>query len=142
MTTEAEQKDAAPEAPANAEPPKGIDASAKVAIFAVVAFGLVMTGGAFFVSGLRMAFSVGVGSTLAASNLYLLARIVRNATGGKGPGIWGVLGAVKVLVLVGVVWMLMKMSVVDPIGLVIGLGALPIGIFVSGAFRSKGDKAE
>jgi hypothetical protein len=124
------------ETPAAPEP-VGVDASVKVALFAVVAFGLVAAAGAFFFSGVRMAFSVAVGASVAASNLYLIARIVKNATTGNGPGIWGVLGAVKVLVLLLGVWMLMKISVVDPIGLVIGFGCLPVGIFVSGALKPK-----
>jgi hypothetical protein len=80
-----------------------------------------------------MGLSSALGATVASTNLYLLAKIVGNATAGKGPGLWGVLGAVKAIALLVVVWGLLKISLVDPIGLVIGFGALPVGIFASSA---------
>jgi hypothetical protein len=129
-------KDGEPTGGADAAP-ASLDRGVRVTLFAVVAFGAVACIAALALSGVQMAFSVGVGAAAAASNLYLLARIVKSATTGKGLGIWGVLGLVKTALLLLGVWMLLKMSVIDPIGLVIGFGCLPLGIFIGGALRNK-----
>lgn len=117
--------------------PVGIDPKTKRAIGAVVAFGALFSLAALVFGGVRLGFSAALGATVATTNLYLLARIVKNATSGRGPGVWGVLGAVKAVALLVVVWGLLKISLVDPIGLVIGFLALPVGIFVSGALAPR-----
>jgi hypothetical protein len=52
---------------------------------------------------------------------------------------WGVLAVLKVVGLFGGVWLLLGSHLVEPMGLVVGWGALPLGVAL-GAFVS--DKTE
>lgn len=45
---------------------------------------------------------------------------------------WALLGVVKMLVLFGGIWALMTRELVDPIGLVVGYGCLPLGVSLRG----------
>lgn len=120
------------------------------AVFAVGALG-------FF--GARAGLSVAVGGVAAVGNLVVLASLVRGLTtpapeganedeaggekaeardpeapkraGRRGGVAWAVLGVVKITVLFGGLWLLLTRGWVDPIGLVVGYGALPIGIAAS-----------
>lgn len=47
-------------------------------------------------------------------------------------GAWSALAAVKMLVLFGGTWILMTRGLVDPMGLLVGYGSLPIGVSLSG----------
>lgn len=108
------------------------------AIVAVGSLGALMAATAAFTWGARMAASVGTGSVIATSNLYVLSRIVgAMVKGGSGGGAWGVIALVKMLVLFGGIWLLMTHGLVDPIGLVVGYGALPIGIAIGSLVSDK-----
>ena len=45
---------------------------------------------------------------------------------------WGALAAVKMIVLFGGAWVLMTRGLVDPMGLMVGYGSLPVGVSLSG----------
>ncbi|HQY61411.1 MAG TPA: hypothetical protein PK141_08465 [Polyangiaceae bacterium] len=45
---------------------------------------------------------------------------------------WALLGVLKMLVLFGGIWALMTRALVDPIGLVVGYGCLPLGVSLRG----------
>ena len=47
-------------------------------------------------------------------------------------GAWAAFGAVKMVVLFGGTWILMTRGLVDPMGLLVGYGSLPIGVAISG----------
>ena len=47
-------------------------------------------------------------------------------------GAWAAFGAVKMVVLFGSTWILMTRGLVDPMGLLVGYGSLPIGVAISG----------
>jgi hypothetical protein len=95
--------------------------------------------------GPRMAVSVGTGASIAASNLYILSRIVHAMTGdardagggGTSAGAWGVIALGKMMVLFGGIWFLMTRGLVDPMGLVVGYGSLPIGIAIGSIVSDK-----
>jgi hypothetical protein len=115
------------------KPTSGLDARARTALVGVAAFGAMLAAGAWAVFGGRMALSVAVGAAIAALNLYGLARIlggivVARTEGDPGSGMWGIFAIVKVFALFGGVWLLMSAHLVDPLALVVGWGALPIGI--------------
>jgi hypothetical protein len=108
------------------------------ALVAVAVCGALLCVGSVFTHGPKVAGSVAAGAAIAASNLYVLSRIVRALIGGDqagegrgagmGAGAWGVLALGKMLVLFGGIWLLMTSGRVDPIGLLVGYGSLPIGI--------------
>jgi hypothetical protein len=53
----------------------------------------------------------------------------------RGKRIWGVLALVKLIVLFGAVYFLIKSGVVEPLALTAGLGVLPIGIAIRSLLR-------
>jgi hypothetical protein len=127
----------------------------------VAASGGVLTLGALAFAGVGVAFSVSVGAGLALGNLWALARIVvallpdesaaaagekGSAGGGGAPpsktgartSSWAVLGVLKMVALMAVVWLLMRYGVVSPLPMVVGFGALPIGIAIGSLVSDRG----
>lgn len=58
--------------------------------------------------------------------------------GRRGGAVWGVLAAIKMLLLFGGIWILLTRHVVDPMPLLVGYGAMPLGIVVSALWPSLG----
>jgi hypothetical protein len=80
-------------------------------------------------SGFRAGFSTAVGAAVASANLYVLGRAVAAMLGrGSGARAWRMLGLLKMILLFAGVWILLTTGLVDPIPLVVGLGALPLGL--------------
>lgn len=123
----------------NLEPPlEKRDARLVTAMVGVALLGALMAVTAQLAWGTRMAVSVGTGAAIAASNLYVLSRIVAaTIRGGAGAGAWGVIALMKMLALIGGIWLLMTRGLVDPIGLVVGYGSLPIGIAIGSIVSDK-----
>ena len=116
----------------------------RTALVGVAAFGAIFAVGAGAGWGLRAATSVIVGALVALANLYGLARILgalvgTRAEGSSDSGLWGLLAFFKVLALFGGVWLLLSSRFVDGIPLVVGWGALPMGIAVSALVSDKTD---
>jgi hypothetical protein len=131
---------------ARSEATRALDPRTRTAIVGVTAFGALFVVGAGCGWGFRAAISVAVGVLIAVANLYGLARILGallGARAGEDPnaGIWGVLAVVKVVGLFGGVWLLMTSHLVDPIGLVVGWGSLPVGIAIASLVSDKTERA-
>lgn len=121
-----------------------LDPRTRTAIVGVAAIGAMFAIGASTGWGLRAGVSVAIGALIAVANLYGLARIVgallgTRAEGDPSSGMWGLFAVLKVIGLFGGIWLLLSSHFVQPIGLVVGWGALPIGIAL-GTFVS--DKTE
>jgi hypothetical protein len=105
--------------------------------------GALFTVGGASIGGGRAGLSVATGASVALSNLYVLARIVRAVAVPETTAptnvafAWGVIALAKVMVLVGGLWLLMTCHLVDPIPLVVGYGALPIGIAIGAVLSDK-----
>ena len=122
--------------------PRRMDARLRAALVTVVVSASVFAGVASFAWSLRAALSVAVGGAIATANLYVLARIVASlmpaddGAGATEPRVtggtraWGVLALFKMIALFGGVWMLMSHKLVDPMPMLVGFGALPIGIAI------------
>jgi hypothetical protein len=131
------------DAPENGK--RGLDPRMRTALVAVAAFGAMFAIGAGWGWGLREAWSVAAGVGIAVLNLYGLARILGAMVGARSSdagdaGLWGVLAVVKVCALFGGVWILMASHLVDPLGLVVGWGALPVGIAIASFVSDKTDR--
>lgn len=87
--------------------------------------------GAAVLFGARAAASVAVGVVLAVSNLWVLERLVRVYLSSER-GKWAVVALVKAAVLFGTVAMLVKTGTVEVLPLVVGFGALPLGVTIGG----------
>ncbi|MGO8998410.1 MAG: ATP synthase subunit I [Polyangiaceae bacterium] len=125
--------------------PRGLDPRTRTAILGVAAIGAFFAIGATAGWGARSGVSVFVGALIAVANLYGLARIVgallgARAEGDAGAGLWGILAVLKVVGLFGGVWLLFASHLVDPMGLVVGWGALPIGVALGSLFSDKTER--
>lgn len=79
--------------------------------------------------GGRAALGVAAGGAIAVVNLVVFARVVRGVLSGGGRNrIWILIGILKIFALFGGVWLLLKSGVFSPLSLVVGYGALPLGI--------------
>ena len=125
--------------------PGALDPRMRTALVSVAAFGARFAIGAGCGWGGRAALSVAAGVLIAVLNLYGLARILGALVGGRAgeeedAGLWGVLAVVKVCALFGGVWLLMSSHLVDPLPLVVGWGALPVGIAIASLVSDKTDR--
>ena len=121
-----------------------IDPRTRTALIGVAGFGIIFAIAAGAGWGLRPATSVSAGALIAVLNLYGLARILGGALGartGSNPdaGLWGLFAVFKVVALFGGVWLLMRSNLVDPIPLVVGWCALPVGIAAGSLTSDKTD---
>lgn len=119
---------------------KELDPRLKMAIQVVVATGLLfaLVGGTQF--GGKVGLSVAVGSSIAASNLYVLARIIdalMSPGATKSVGGWSLAFALKLLFLFGGIWLLLSWQVVSALPLAIGYATLPIGIAIGSLVSDK-----
>ena len=119
--------------------PRRMDARLRAALVTIVVSASVFAGVAALEWSLRAALSVAVGGAIATTNLYVLARIVAALMPGDdgseaavtgGTRAWGVLALFKMIALFGGVWMLMSHRLVYPLPMLVGFGALPIGIAI------------
>lgn len=140
------------------EPPSGI----KAALGFVAAAGALFTLGALALFPPKTGLSVLIGALAATSNLWVISKIVealltpepdaelpegaeaREDAEAPEPApeptppkktfssAWAILAAVKMLVLFGGTFLLMTRGLVDPMGLLVGYGSLPVGVGISG----------
>jgi len=114
-------------------------------IAAVAVTGAVASGAALVLGGPQTALSVLVGGAIATANLWALARIVTallptdegTARAQSRVG-WALVGVLKMLALLTLLWLLMRHGIVSPLPLFVGLGALPIGIAIGSLVRDRG----
>jgi hypothetical protein len=99
------------------------------ALWAIAVLGVLATLAGLLVAGGRTAIGIGIGSAIAAANLWSIMRVVRGLLAPKPGSVpWGLIAAVKFVVLIGGVYLLVKSGWVDLVTLLIGYGALPVGI--------------
>jgi hypothetical protein len=91
----------------------------------------------FAFAGVQAGLSVALGGALAAGNLWILARIVSellptDSAGAEAQsrGGWALVAVLKILGLLAVAWLLMRHAIVAPLPMLVGFGALPIGIAI------------
>ena len=85
------------------------------------------------VAGFAPAISVAIGTLIAASDTWLLGRIVRSLMSnepGTNRGLWGLLGLTKLFVLFGGVWWLLSTGLVSGLAFAAGIASLPFGLVI------------
>ena len=101
-------------------------------LFAVVAIGILLAGGAWLINGRAAGLGVGIGALTASLNLWVFTRIGTAMVSGQGRrGGWGLVAVLKLLVLFGGVFAILQKDLADPLSFLIGYLALPIGIVAS-----------
>ncbi|HEX8796315.1 MAG TPA: ATP synthase subunit I [Polyangiaceae bacterium] len=106
-----------------------------IASVALVGAGFALV--ALVVFGVSTAFSVAAGAAIAAGNLWALARIIAallpddaQSARSQSKAAWALLAVLKMFGLIVAVWLLMRHGVVAPLPMMVGFGALPIGIAI------------
>jgi uncharacterized protein YqhQ len=116
----------------------GQDAAIKAAIRYVAATAGVFAIAATAMKDLRFGLGVLAGGVIAVVNLVVLARIVEAFLTKKGnTAPWVIIAMLKLVFLLGGVWMILKSGVVSGIALVIGYMALPAGAVIASLFGPK-----
>ena len=138
----------------------GFDSRMRTSLAAVAAVGGAFTLGALVLGGMLVGLSVGIGAALAVGNLWVLGRVVvallpggspsgtaedeprdeRGQASGQANG-WVVVGALKMVGLMAIVWLLMKHGVVSPLLLVVGFAALPVGIAIGAVVSDRATRS-
>jgi len=126
-----------------ADKPKGagrgrLDAPMRAALIGVIGSAVVLVVGAYAVMGQQVAQGVAIGGGLAAINLWVFAVIgeaVVTQRGRTSP--WAAVGMLKLVALLGVVWLILRSGVASGLSLAVGYGALPIGITLGSLFGPK-----
>jgi hypothetical protein len=125
------------------------DPRLRTAIATVAVAGGALSAAALVFFGPAPALSVAVGAGIAAGNLWALARIVvallpaevRAAQKQSRAG-WALVAMLKMLGLVAAVWLLMRHGVVSPLPMLVGFGALPIGIAIGSLVSDRGARPQ
>jgi len=114
-----------------------LDRRMRTSLVAVAATGATMALAASVVSGPRAGASAGLGAALAVANLWALARIVAALLPATAPGAqaqsraaWGLVALVKMVAVLAVAWLLMRHGLVSPVGMLVGVCGLPIGVAI------------
>jgi hypothetical protein len=114
------------------------DASMRAAIVTVFAFALLFAVLAFAFMGIRAGVGVLVGGAVATANLLVFARVGQAFIDRKGnAALWGVVAVLKLLLLFGGVWLILKAGVVSGLSLAAGYAALPFGVTFASFFGPK-----
>lgn len=114
------------------------DKTLQAAVRTVAATAGVVTIGAMIIAGLRFGLGVAAGGIIAVVNLIVLARIVQAFLGKKGnTAPWAIIAVLKLFLLLGGVWLILKSGVVSGLALVVGYMSLPVGAVVASLFGPK-----
>lgn len=122
------------------EPPDdaGSDATMTAAIGFVAGTAAVLAIGAAVAYDGRAALGVGIGGAIATANLWVFSKIGQAFIGRRGNSApWAIIAVIKLIALLGGVWLILKSGVASGLSLTIGYGALPIGITLSSLFGPK-----
>lgn len=100
-------------------------------VYAVAAIGVILSLGGLVIGGAPGGLGVAIGATLATLNFWAFTR-VGTAMFSQGRGAaWGLVGAVKLVILFAVAFAVLKTDLASPLAFLIGYLALPIGIVAS-----------
>lgn len=114
------------------------DKTLQSAVRMVAGTGVAFTVVAMAVAGFRFGMGVLAGAIIAVVNLIVLARIVQAFLTKKGnTAPWAIIAVLKLFLLLGGVWLILKSEVVSGLSLVIGYMSLPTGAVVASLFGPK-----
>jgi hypothetical protein len=111
------------------------DAPMRAAIMSVFFCGLSFAVLALAFVGARAGLGVALGGLIATANLWVFARVGQAFVAQKGHAApWGVIAVLKMVLLFGGIWLLMKSGLVPWLSLAAGYAALPFGITIASFF--------
>ena len=105
------------------------DLAMRRAFGAVAACGFGVAALAAFGFGITWGLSAAAGAAIALGNLWVLSRAVQNLMRPEGAALpWTLVAVFKFVALLAVTWVLVRNPHVQPLGIALGFGALPLGI--------------
>jgi hypothetical protein len=130
---------AAPETEPGGDGPQEADhATMRTVILCVACSAAAMTVLALLSFGVRAALGVAIGGAIATANLYAFARIVDAFLSRRGhTASWGFIAIVKLVALVGGVWLVLRSDAVPSLSLAVGYSSLVVGITLGTLFAPK-----
>ena len=111
-----------------------VASSMRPAFLGVAASAAVLTLGAFALFSRQVGAGVALGGSFATANLWVMRRVARAFISQRGAASWAVVAALKLLVLIGAVWWVLKTELVPGMALFAGYVALPMGITLGTLF--------
>jgi|GEM_PF-721748 hypothetical protein len=115
-----------------------LDEGVRAAMISVTASAFVLAAGGFFAFDLRTAGGVAVGGAFALANLWAFARIGEAFLSRRGKAApWTAFAMLKLAGLFGGVWFILRSGIASPLALLVGYGALPVGITLGTLFGPK-----
>jgi hypothetical protein len=110
----------------------------KAAIKGVAITAAVLTVVVLLSFGTRQALGVGIGGAIATVNLWVFARMSEAFLARRGTAApWGIIGVIKLTLLLGGVWLIIRHDIVGAGWLALGYGSLPLGITLGTLFGPK-----
>jgi hypothetical protein len=104
----------------------------RVSLWSILGLAAVFASVALFGAGSKASLSVAVGAGLGAADLWALGRIVRGMlVPGGAVGAWVALGMLKLGVVFGALYVLIRSGFADILPLALGLATLPLGIVIA-----------
>jgi len=100
---------------------------------AIFGVGVILAVGAWLWLGGAAALGVVLGASMSGLSLVLLAKAVRNLMAGARTS-WALLAVFKFAFLLILTYWVLQSRLVHPLGLALGIGALPLGIFLASLF--------
>jgi hypothetical protein len=119
------------------EPTESRDSSLRRTFFYVLAVGVLGAVIGLVAVGWRFGLGALAGSGVVVLNLAILARSVERLLTGEGAR-WGAVVVLKFVGLIAVTYFLLGLVALEPLGLALGFGSLPLGIVIASAFGSPG----
>ncbi|WP_437295794.1 ATP synthase subunit I [Sorangium sp. So ce426] len=114
------------------------DATMRSVLRWVAGTAAVLSVAALLAYGTRAALGVCIGGAIATVNLYVFARIVDAFLSRRGHTVsWTLIAMIKLLGLMGGVWLLLKSEVVSGVALMVGYASLVVGITLGTLFGPK-----
>lgn len=119
----------------NADPAPS--AAMRFSLLCVAATAAVIAAIGFVAFDVRTGLGALLGGLLATANLWIMARVAAAFLAQRGTTPWAAVAVIKLLVLLGAVWLVLKSGVVPPLSLIFGYASLPVGITVGSLFGPK-----
>jgi len=114
------------------------DPTMRAAVQGVAISAAALTVIVLLVFGFRQALGVGVGGAIATVNLVVFARMAEAFLARRGTAVpWGIVGLLKLTLLLGGVWLIIRHDVVGAGWLALGYASLPLGITLGSLFGPK-----
>ena len=120
-----------PSEPSQPAQPIALDRSMMTSLTAVAAVAVAFSLAALGWFGWRAAMGVAAGGLLATLNLWVIALVSRQVlAGGRRGRIWGLLGGLKFLALLGIAFLLLQAGLTNGLTLAVGYVSLPLGVAI------------